>query len=83
MSKVIEVFVDETEHSKMLMQQVRENACSKCTIVVHEMNTPHGVKAYQSTCDEQGSFAVPAVVIDGRVVDHARLANLKKNGPGS
>lgn len=80
MSKVIEVFADETEHSKMLLQQVRENACSKCTIVVHEMNTPQGVNAYQSACDGKGSFTVPAVMIDGRVVDHARLVNLKKTG---
>jgi DNA-binding transcriptional MerR regulator len=66
MGAKIEVFVDNSPLSTNVIQKVKELACSKCEVIVYESDYEDKMKAYGIEC-------IPAVVMNGKVVDVEKI----------
>ena len=59
----VEVFSAGCDTCKEAIAAVRQNACSSCEIIVHDMKDTHVAKRAK----ELGIRSVPAVIIDGKL----------------
>ncbi|MFT4415369.1 hypothetical protein ACLM5H_16025 [Fredinandcohnia humi] len=68
MSKNIEIFTDSSRFSNDLENQVRDYACSRCTITVYDASDPNWKSIMESKKTEYGVTTLPAVTISGKIV---------------
>lgn len=73
MSKTIEIFTDSSLFSNDLENQVREYACSRCSIIVYDANNPDFKSIMESKQAEYGVTALPSVTISGKKVPIEKL----------
>lgn len=75
MSKTIEIFTDSSRFSNDLENQVKDYACSRCSIIVYDANNTDFKSVMEMKTAEYGVKTLPAVAISGKLVP---LDKLKK-----
>ncbi|MBC5635214.1 hypothetical protein H8S33_00100 [Ornithinibacillus sp. BX22] len=75
MGKTIEIFTDSSRFSNDLENQVKNYACSRCSILVYDASNPETTRTMDSKVAAYNIATLPAVSIDGKVVP---LDKLKK-----
>jgi hypothetical protein len=69
MSAIIEVFVDDSPESSVVIKKVQELACPKCEIFIYSLNDQSVATEREEKTKEYGIASVPAVVMNGRIID--------------
>ncbi|MCQ6560253.1 glutaredoxin [Paenibacillus mendelii] len=77
MSATIEIFADSSPESRRVVDEVKALACSKCEVIVYNMNEGSSTAGGQDKAGAYGITALPAVTINGRIIDVERLTRAK------
>jgi hypothetical protein len=76
MSAIIEVFVDDSAASAVIINKVHELACPKCEVFVYHQNNQNAAAEREQKTKEYGIASVPAVVMNGMVMDLEKVLRL-------
>ncbi|MFV2048614.1 hypothetical protein KDJ21_005530 [Metabacillus litoralis] len=68
MSKNIEIFTDSKRFSNELENQVKDYACSRCSLLVYDASNPYTKDIMESKVVQYGITELPAVTIEGKLV---------------
>ncbi len=77
MSKTIEIFTDSSRFSNALENQVKDIACSRCSIIVYDANNTDFKSIMELKTAEYGVTTLPAVTISGKLFSLDNLKNGK------
>ncbi|OUS73062.1 hypothetical protein B1748_23955 [Paenibacillus sp. MY03] len=77
MGKNIEIFTDSNLYGDDIVNLVKEYACPKCSISVYDANCTDPNVDMHSKVSEYGITAMPAIVLDGKIVPTEKLARGK------
>ncbi|MFS0555956.1 glutaredoxin [Brevibacillus sp. 179-C9.3 HS] len=69
MGAKIEIFVDGSQSSSAFVQKVKGLCCSKCEVVVHNKLEQSVTGEFEEKTKAYGIESLPAVTMDGKVVD--------------
>jgi len=61
----VEFFTTGCHQCSEVLEQINQNSCSDCEIVIHELNDHDKDSEAQQKAKKYGIKSVPAVVIDG------------------
>ncbi|USG66911.1 glutaredoxin [Brevibacillus ruminantium] len=75
----IEVYSMGSERCQTLIEQANQLACSKCSIVVHDMRKEQASPESENKAKEFGLTSFPAVVMNGKAYQEEGLRNLLKS----
>ena len=87
--RIVEIFTAGCSVCNEVVSQVKAHACSNCEIVVYDLNKKCESKICENKAKEYGVKSVPAVAINGKLVECCRKSNginfeaLKEAGLGS
>lgn len=73
----IEVFTGGSDRCEEVLQQVQELACSNCEIVTYDLSKDAASAESEDRAREYGVQSIPAVVINGRLVDYETVKNAR------
>lgn len=65
----IEVFCDESESSKKVLEKVMQSACPKCEVMIYELSDPRIAAQSADMFDVYGITTLPVVILNGKKVD--------------
>ncbi|QMV44543.1 glutaredoxin [Cohnella cholangitidis] len=77
LSAKVEVFVDGSPRCEDVVRQVKELACSKCEVIVYNLNDPISIANMANKASDYGIENFPAVTINGKLVEIDKLKNVK------
>jgi hypothetical protein len=63
------------------LEAVRSTACSKCEIIIHDLKIVEDKAHKFKLMDAYAIESLPAVVINGKVVDHEAMIHAKQSKP--
>lgn len=75
MGAKVEIFVDGSPASEVFVKMVKERCCPKCEVIVHGTPEKHTDGQLQDLFHQYGIASLPAVTIDGKVVDVEKVKN--------
>lgn len=73
MGKNIEIFTDRSLYGDDIVKLVKEYACPKCAVLVYDSNGTEKSSEMQSKVMEYGVTSMPAIVIDGKLINPEKL----------
>lgn len=74
----IEVFVAGTFLCEDVIKLVNKLACSKCEIIVHDLNITNATSESKERAKSYGIRYIPAVVLNGKVKDIEAIQKVNK-----
>ncbi|WP_159881702.1 thioredoxin domain-containing protein [Paenibacillus puerhi] len=77
MGKTIEIFIDSSLNEDDMVERVKEYACSRCSILVHDANDTGSKADMDLKRSEYGITSLPAIVINGKRVPSEKLVRGK------
>lgn len=78
MGAKIEIFVEGSHSSPAFVEKVKALCCSKCEVVVHNKLEQSVEGEFEEKTQAYGIEALPAVTMDGKVVDMEKVNVVKK-----
>lgn len=73
MAKRVEVFTAGSYLCEGVVKQVKNLACQKCEVIVYDLNRKTSTIEWEEKAQVYGVQSIPAVAIDGKIIDHALL----------
>lgn len=77
MGKNIEIFTDSSLYGDDIVERVKETACPRCSILVHDANHVGTSTHMNAKFSEYGITSLPAIVIDGKLAPLEKLTKGK------
>jgi hypothetical protein len=77
MGAKIEIFADGSPISDGFIKQVRDLACSKCEVIIYNLNERMVAGDCEDKAKANGIEAYPAVTINGKLVEIEKLKSVK------
>lgn len=79
MGAKIEIFSDGSSLSDGVVRQVKQLACSKCEVLIYDLNEQMVAAEYEVKAKGYGISSYPAVTLNGKKVEIDQLKKVNHN----